>query len=455
VTEHSVAESTSPRYLGAGAEPAADTSGLTGAIPAHLPGRLAITLWDFSWYTRAEPGGPYDDLDAACADAAALGYNAIRICAAPLLLFGGLEHEGRPLADLAADLEIEGLGAAPHGGYFGQRTRWYDAPGGYRIDLRDRLLELFESAERHGLVVILASWEYQQSPAFAASSDWFEAIDAVPPAERYALLGASWTRMIEFLTEAGHRQSIALVELHNEVDFSILPALDGDAGTSTSGAAVVARLRAAHPDLLVTASYGKPPHLAMHHVPDGLGAAQFHIYSYGVLDALQKLVDIRSEGSEGFPNAMLSSLLLPDAPSPAEYGRAAEWKYRATVVTDQMIYGYDWVDPRAWDAWLDEHYAPYHEVMVREIESRVIAIAEWARWKRVPAVVGEGWIGYTPLNGTFEEGPAGLALAEHGIRTALDHGVWGLVLCSNAAPHHPMWADRAWQQRLTREILAR
>ncbi|MCS5716847.1 hypothetical protein N1027_01720 [Herbiconiux sp. CPCC 205763] len=451
--DHDTAPAPAPRYLGAGAEAAAHRATLTGPVPEHLPQRLTITLWDFSWYTRAEPGGPFADLDAACAQAAALGYNTIRICAAPLLLFSGLEHEGQSLDDLAADLEIEGLGASPHGGFFGQRTRWYDTPGGYRIDLRARLLQLFESAECHGLVVILATWEYQQSPAYARSSAWFEAIDAVPMADRYALLGASWNRMLAFLTDAGHRDTIALVELHNEVDFSILPPLGEGADAGTGGAAEVARLRQAHPDLLVTASYGKPPHLAMHQVPDGLGAAQFHVYSYGVLDALQKLVDIRSEGSADFPNAMLSSLLVQDAPTPAEYGRAAEWKYRATVVTDQMIYGYDWLDADAWDTWLYSNYGPYREVMEREIESRVIAIAEWARWKSVPAVVGEGWIGYTPLHGTFEEGPVGRALAEHGIRTALDHGVWGMVLCSNAAPHHPMWADEGWQRRMNAEIL--
>ncbi|MDO9396973.1 MAG: cellulase-like family protein [Herbiconiux sp.] len=419
----------------------------TGPVPAHLPQRLTITLWDFSWYTLAELGGPFDDLDAVCAEAAALGYNTIRICAAPLLLHSGLEHEGVPLAESARALEIEGLGASPSGGRFGQRTRWYDAPGGYTIDLAARLIELFDAAERHGLVVVLASWEYQQSPAFARSPAWFEAIHAVPLHERYALLAASWDRMIAQLTEAGHRSRIALVELHNEVDFSLLPPLH-EGGPEALGA-----LREAHPDLLFTASYGKPPHLAMHQLPEGLGAAQFHVYSYGVLDALQRLVDIRSEGSADFPNEALRGFLRPDAPSPVEYGRAAEWKYRATVVTDQMIYGYDWLDADAWDTWLYEHYGPYREVMRREIESRVVAIAEWSRWKGVPAIIGEGWIGYTPLNGTFEEGPVGRALAEHGIATALAGGVWGVVLCSNAAPHHPMWNDREWQRRLNREIL--
>jgi hypothetical protein len=430
-----------PRYLGAGTIES-DTAPLTGAPPSHLPPRLAITLWDFSWYTRAEDGGPYADLDAACAKAADLGYNAIRICAAPLLLFGNLGLE-----DLAADLDIEGLGTAPDGGMYGRGTRWYNVPGGYRLDLRGRLLELFDAAARHGLVVILASWEYQQSTVFAASRRWFDAIDAVPLHDRYRVLADAWDRLINALTEAGHRERIATVELHNEVDFSILPALADD------GSGQLHRLRKLHPDLLVTASYGKPPHLAMYTIPDGPGAAQFHVYSYGVLDALQQQIDIRSEGTSGFPNPALRGLLRPEAPSFAGYGRLADWKYRATVVTDQMFYGYDWIDPEAWDTWLYNEYGTYREVMLREIESRVIAIAAWARWKNVPALVGEGWIGYTPLHGTFEEGPVGRDLAERGIRAALNHGIWGMVLCSNAAPHHPMWADEAWQRRMNNLIL--
>jgi hypothetical protein len=426
------------RYLGSGTL-ATDTSPLTGVVPQHLPQRLAITLWDFSWYTRAGFGEPYADLDSAVADAASLGYNAIRICAAPLLLFGD--------AGLDPEIGIEGMGVSATGGFIGERTRWYDAPGGYRIDVRDALRRLLEACRKHGLVLLLASWEYQQSTAFADSPQWFESIDAIPLEERYAALARAWDRMLSWITELGFRDLIAMVELHNEVDFSILPPL-------ADGMTSVAALRSAHPDLIVTASYGKPPHLAMHQVPNGLGAAQFHVYSYGVLDALQTEVDIRSEGSEGFPNSALRALLRSDAPTIAEYGRAAAWKYQATVVTDQMFYGYDSIDPQKWDAWLFEHYPHYDSVMHREIESRVIAIAEWARWQKVPAVVGEAWVGYTPLHGTFEESEVGRELAEHGIRTAMSRGVWGVVLCSNAAPHHPMWQLRDWQKRMNAEILA-
>jgi hypothetical protein len=431
----------SDRYLGSGTTDSV-MHGLTGSIPEHLPARLTISLWDFSWYTRAEPDGPYADLDSVCAELVALGYNTIRICAAPLLLFGslGLDH-------LASHLEIEGLGTRPDGGYFGQGTRWYDSPGGYTINLHERLMELFDAAAKHGLVIILASWEYQQSPSFARSEEWFRAIDEVPLKDRYALLTRAWGKLIDALSTAGHRQRIALVELHNEVDFSILPALQN------GGAKAVLQLRKLHPDLLITASYGKPPHLTMHELPEGLSAAQFHVYSYGVLDALQKQIDIRSENSADFPNAELTALLRPGAPTLAEYGRAAEWKYAATVITDQMLYGYDWIDADAWDTWLYNEYGSYREVMHREIESRVIAVAGWARWQQVPAIIGEGWIGYTPLHGSFEEGPVGRELAEHGIKTALKHGVWGMVLGSNAAPHHPFWANKAWQQHTNNLIL--
>lgn len=441
----------SERYLGTPLMSGARDGALTGPAPAHLPERLTICLWDFSWYTRAGDGEPYEHLDEAMAETAARGYNTVRICAAPLLLAGGLG-----LDELARTLPVEGLGAAPDGGYYGQRTRWYDAPGGYGIDVHARFFALLASAKKHGVVVILASWEYQQSASFAGDPAWFEAIDAVPLNRRFDVLADAFAALLDQIRAAGMIDAIAFTELHNEVDFSILPPVDAeDESARTNGIAAMHRLRSRHDDQLITVSYGKPPHLAMHLVAPELDVAQFHVYSYGVLDALQRRIDIRSEGTAGFPNAELRALLRSDAPSVADYGRPAEWKMRATVITDQMVYGYDWIDATAWDSWLEAHYAAHHEVMRREIESRTISIAEWARWRGVPAVIGEGWIGYTPRDGRFEEGPIGRALAEHGIRTAREHGVWGVVTSSNAAPHHPMWVEVEWQQQMNALFLER
>ena len=65
-------------------------------LPAHLPARLTITLWDFSWYVRTGPGEPFEDLDRAFAEAVERGYNTVRICAMPFLLFGsGLDTSPR------------------------------------------------------------------------------------------------------------------------------------------------------------------------------------------------------------------------------------------------------------------------------------------------------------------------------------------------------------------------
>lgn len=310
-----------------------------------------------------------------------------------------------------------------------------------------RLLELFAAARRHGFVVILASWEYQQSASFAADPAWWRAIDAIPVGERLPRLAAAADAMLRFLDDHDFADLIAFTELHNEIDFSLVGGLDAAALEA------IQAVRDAHPGQLVTASWGKPPHLDMAQIPAGIDVAQFHIYSYGVLDALQSLIDLRAHGSDGFPNAMLQSLLLPDAPGFAEYGMPEPWKLEATVITDQMIYGYDWIDTDRWDLWLYENYALHREAMQREIESRLAAVAAWADRAGMPHVIGEGWIGYTPLGGQFEEGPVGRSLAEHGIRTALENGAWGMVLCSNAAPHHPMWADVAWQKRLNAVVL--
>ncbi|WP_129336592.1 cellulase-like family protein [Cellulomonas endophytica] len=416
--------------------PATTPSTLLGAdrIPPHLRRRLAITLWDFSWYTRAGEGEPFADPEAACAEAVERGYTALRICAAPLLTSGVLGLDPR--------VAFSGLGTAPDGGVYGRGTRWYDAPGGYALDVRERLLELLAAARRHGLVVVLSSWEYQQSSAFAADERWWRAMDAVPVAQRYDVLADAWDRLLVDVRSAGLDVVVAFVELHNEVDFSLVPAWD------EGGAAALARLRGRHPQHLVTASWGKPPHLDMASLGTGLDVAQHHVYAYGVLDALQARIDIRAEGTEGFPNAALRALLRDDAPTPEAYGRPEPWRFEATVITGQMVHGYDWIDPDRWDLWLYEHYGEHRRAMEEAIDARLGAVAAWARRQGVPFVVGEGWIGYTPLHGTFEEGPVGRALAERGVRRALRLGAWGVVPTSNAAPHHPLWADVAWQRRV-------
>ncbi|WP_062289444.1 cellulase-like family protein [Demequina phytophila] len=393
--------------------------------------RLAISLWDFSWYTRA--ADVYADLDRAVEEAVERGYNALRICAAPLYLAGG--H------DLPEALTLTGMGEGRGAG-----TRWYDVHTPATVHLRKRLFELLNAAARRGMRVILSSWEHQQSPAFAADDRWWRAIDAVPLEERLRRLASATSALLGDIRRAGLLDAVAFVELHNEVDFSRVPA------TPDAIDEAITLVSRDHPDVPVTVSYGRPPHLDMASLPASLQMGQFHVYAYGVLDALQRRIDVRDSGTAGFPNPALSELLREGSPTFEQYGRPEPWRLEATVVTDQMLYTYDHVDPVRWDLWLYDHYGEFRALMHQEIRARVRAIGAWARRACVPFVIGEGWVGYTPLHSTFEDGPVGKDLAEAGIAETVDQGAWGAVTTSNAAPHHPHWVDVAWQRRATAMI---
>lgn len=59
---------------------------------------------------------------------------------------------------------------------------------------------------------------------------------------------------------------------------------------------------------------------------------------------------------------------------------------------------------------------------------------------------GRLYVGYTPSHATFEGGPIGKRICEFAVDVCMDHDYWGVVTCSNAAPHHPMWQDVEWRR---------
>ncbi|MGW4966753.1 hypothetical protein ACWEPL_56830, partial [Nonomuraea sp. NPDC004186] len=137
-----------------------------------------------------------------------------------------------------------------------------------------------------------------------------------------------------------------------------------------------------------------------------------------------------------------------DAPPLEEWGPDQEWRRAATVVPAREVYVHDWCDPVRFDQWLYDRYSTYRYGMSERLRIWIDAAADWAAQAEVPLVLGEGWIGYTPLHGTFEEGPVGRAICLEAVAHAARVGAWGTVVCSNAAPHHPMWQDRALQEEV-------
>ena len=418
-----------------------------------LPRKLTLTMWDFSWYTMTLPGEPYHDLAARFQEAVDRGYNTVRICAMPFLLFTAEGKRPGPL-------HFGSLGEV------GQRTRWYNCRGGAELDGHAHLLELFRQAKAHGVYIMLSSWEYQQSPSFLAYPALRDELAAIAPKERFMAIARSMDQLIRYVKAEGYGSQIVYAELHNEVEFGQLTAVgeeQGINGTDTPKLVeamqpyieeAVDYLRQQHPDILMTASYTLNEAYPKAYVARNMQVAHYHLYIKGVLNELMDAAGLNDE-QMSFPNAFVQSLLREDAPPFEEWTLPAgqEWRMEGNPVGMKLIYLHDWADPDKWDLYLYDRYGAHKLAMLQKADMRLEEAHEWAAHSGIPVVIGEGYVGYTPLHAGFEEGPVGKFIAEYSLRKGMALGFWGMTLCSNCAPHHPFWNDIAWQQKWNKFIL--
>ncbi|MEK3686967.1 cellulase-like family protein [Paenibacillus sp. FSL R10-2736] len=423
------------------------------SVIQKLPRKLTITMWDFSWYTMTLPGEPYHDLAARFQEAVDRGYNTVRICAMPFLLFTAEGKRPGPL-------HFGSLGEV------GQRTRWYNCRGGAELDGHAHLLELFRQAKAHGVYIMLSSWEYQQSPSFLAYPALRDELAAIAPRERFLAIASSMDQLIRLVKEEGFASQIVYAELHNEVEFGQLTAVGVEQGIGETDTPKLVKamqpyieeavdyLRAQHPDILITASYTLNEAYPKAYAARNMQVAHYHLYIKGVLNELMDAAGLNDE-QMSFPNAFVRSLLREDAPPFEKWTLPAgqEWRMEGNPVGMKLIYLHDWADPDRWDLYLYDRYGAHKLAMLQKADMRLEEAHEWASHSGIPVVIGEGYVGYTPLHAGFEEGPVGKFIAEYSLRKGMALGFWGMTLCSNCAPHHPFWNDIAWQQKWNRFIL--
>ncbi|WP_407272033.1 cellulase-like family protein [Radiobacillus sp. PE A8.2] len=422
-------------------------------IKPHLPRKLTITMWDFSWYTMTMPGEPYHDLEQCFKEAVKRGYNTIRICAMPFLLF---TEEGPRTGPLAfANL-----------GQVGVRTRWYNCKGGAVLDGHQHLLNLFAYAKKYDCYIILSSWEYQQSPSFLKTPELFNELLAIPPQDRFMTLAKSMDQLIDYVKSEGLDDRIAYVELHNEIEFGRLTQVAIEAGIDGGNAGkliqytkpyvekALAFLQKQHAELLITGCYTLNRPYSKDYLPENEQVAHFHMYINGMLHKLLDETGIMIPEAD-FPNALVQSMLRDDAPDFSTYQLPAgeEWRLYENPVGLKLLYIHDWCDPVKWDLYLYDHYGLYKQAMLQKVNERFMEAADWADDHNLPIAIGEGYVGYTPLLAQFEEGPVGKDIAEYCVKKGMELGFWGMVLCSNCAPHHPFWSDVEWQKKWNAFIL--
>ncbi|MCZ0703168.1 hypothetical protein J2T56_001394 [Natronobacillus azotifigens] len=422
-------------------------------VKAHLPRKLTITMWDFSWYTMTMPGEPYSNLEQCFKEAVERGYNTIRICAMPFLLFTEEGPRKEPLA--FANL-----------GEVGVRTRWYNCKGGAEFDGHQHLLNLFTYAKKYNCYLILSSWEYQQSPSFLKTPALFNELLAIPPKDRFMTLAKSMDQLIQFIKQEGLDDRIAYVELHNEIEFGLLSQVAIEAGIDSGDAGKLIQytkpfveealdfLQKQHAELLITGCFTLSQPYSKVFLPENQQVGHFHMYINGVLIQLLNETGLTNSDSE-FPNALVKSMLRDDAPSFEAYQlpEGEEWRLFENPVGLKLLYLHDWCDPVKWDLYLYEHYGLYKQAMLQKVNDRFKDISEWASGHDLPIVIGEGYVGYTPLLAQFEEGPVGKDIAEYCVKKGMELDFWGMVLCSNCAPHHPFWSDISWQKKWNQFIL--
>ena len=102
---------------------------------------------------------------------------------------------------------------------------------------------------------------------------------------------------------------------------------------------------------------------------------------------------------------------------------------------------HDWIDVEAFDRYLYERYGNHRIEMERVLSTWIDIAADHAAARGIPCVFGEGWVGYTPMDSHFEEGPVGAEYCRLAMRESRRIDAWGTIVCSNAAPQHSMWGD--------------
>lgn len=315
-------------------------------LSPFLPRRLTICVWGHAWYMRARSGEPFEDLEAAFQRMVELGYNTVRICALPFLLFRS-RLGTLPVTFEAVDADVAGSSAT--------EVRL----SSLRIE-QDRLLEVFRLAKRYNCFVIASSWEYRRDPSLGMDRAWLGELIGVEADERATVLGEAWKDLVDLLDRNQLTDRLAFLELHSDVEAGYLT--DDLPGDRPPVIELEERLdlgmevfRSRHLGVSMTVAYAHVPVGQMRGVPENADVAVFSpvVDDPAAPDAVAKLrtsMEIAADFAlmRDIPLIFAGGWRVPDQPGrqPADdaaYARlceqavqiAAEVGARGTVVSSE------------------------------------------------------------------------------------------------------------------------
>ena len=414
------------------------SDGRPPGVPAHLPRRLAISSWIWSWATYALPGEPYGDLERAMVELTARGFNAIRVDAGLNWCF---RLDGTPRGEMEFGPWAAGVSS---------NLSTVNHRGGGRHDALKRLVRLIELAKKHDVYVILTSWEYQDSTWMVADPKIRAEVYGIPEEDRLMRLAQQHDRLLKILKEKGLEKHVAFVEVHNEVEYSDFP--KDQEGRALHQAAITF-LRAAHPDILISGDFGT--HDARI-VPDNVQVYDQHLYSGAALywDNLYNQTALHPSLDRSNPRKLplLDRLLKKDIMPWDEFARHTA---AVRAFWHPIMWLYENIDNAKFDGYMLQSL-PGWELKIRAAATQAFETdgREAAR-RNIPAVLDEGGFFFPPFGSRWEQSPQALAYFEFLCELAVKHRWWGFMPTTYCGPEHPLWREKPdWLKKVNARFRA-
>ena len=400
--------------------------------PGHLPGKLSIDCWIWSWISSATRGEPYDDLDRCMRELKERGFNAVRLEAG---LNWAFTLEGKPRGAMEFGPWIAG---------YGDNFSSVNARGGGRHDILERLLHLFELARRHEVWIILTSWEYQDSSWFVVDPAIRAEVASFPMQQRFMHLAQQHDRLLKMLEDRGLDKQVAFVEVHNEPEWSELP--QGPEGRRLHEEAI-AMLLARHPQILVSGDFQAHDYSI---IPVNVQVFDQHVYAghmwyFGELYG-QTVLNKDFDPSNPRALAPLQRVLKDDIVPWAEFMKPAQ---NVKAFWRPIMWLFENLDNAKWDAWAAERFPEWRDRIWAEAKKRFVDDALEAGRRHLPLVLDEGGFFYPPRLSKFELSPAGLSLLDLFTDLAIQHDYWGYMPGTYCGPEHCIWHENPGWLRKT------
>ncbi len=396
-------------------------------LPKHLPEKLTIAFPIWLLY-GVEEGHVYQDIDKVMREHKERGFNCLRF------------DDGAGLIHDVDGNELPPFMLRKSFGAYSNITRQSVSRDGMRHDLLKRLIEICESAKRHGMYVILSSWFYLHTFWYVGDNYMVEKMHNIPKYEIFMTFAKYLDYILQELKKRDLFDCIAFCEIANEADGWAWMFREDKAGTVTYEEALefkkshekaLAWIQEKYPEMLFAYDCMSPSSRD-EYVPENMQVYNSHPYfMWNLYSEMQKEI-----GQEIMVENPVSVEEIRNTRKGARdvnedwYDRV--WFY-ANLDEKKMPYA---------EKWLEERFHKNREEYVQKLEEGIVKLKEVANkyGTNVPIVCGEGvtYVGSYLLQWE-EKSDAFWEMIEHMARRYRDEGVWGTVIKTCCGPEDPSW----------------